>query len=224
MTFLELCKMVARESGTITGDYPVTVIGQTGRLLKIVKWVEQAWEEIQNKRNAWKFLTGTFEGETVDGLAYYAADDFGLDRLAAWPRDGMTIYDDAIGTDDEGPLTYIEWADYREMYDRGTAVEEKPVHYSISPDNELYFGPVPDGAYIVRGEYRKAPQVLGNDDDEPDMPERFHRAIAWAALVYLAEHDESNTHLMTYGRRYGVLMGNLERDQLPMITIGPALA
>ena len=39
--FLALCQKTARESGTIEGVLPSTVVGQSGRLLKVVNWVNR---------------------------------------------------------------------------------------------------------------------------------------------------------------------------------------
>ena len=50
MNFLALCQKVVRDSGTISGDRPVTVTNQTGRLGKIIHFVLEAWQEIQNDR------------------------------------------------------------------------------------------------------------------------------------------------------------------------------
>lgn len=43
MDYLTLCQKVARESGVVAGVQPATVTSQTGRLLKIVSWVNDAW-------------------------------------------------------------------------------------------------------------------------------------------------------------------------------------
>jgi hypothetical protein len=106
------------------------------------------------------------------------------------------------------------------MYDRGVQTQGRPVHYSISKAGEFCLGPVPDDAYVVRGEYRKAPQILAANGDIPEMPARFHEVIAHYGLMLLAEHDEGNLHIAVAMRRYRELMDDLERDQLPTLEIG----
>lgn len=225
-TFLELCQQVARESGTVSGVLPSTVISQQGRLAKIVHWTRTAWVEIQNQRADWLFLKDEFEGATTAGTARYTGASFDLDRWAAWDRteDTLTAYRESDGPAEEGPLLFLPWNLYRRMYGRGVQQQNKPVHFSISNRGELCLGPIPDDSYVIRGLYRKSPQILEANEDVPDMPARFHDLIAWYALLLLAEHDEAQMHIAVFLRRYRSLLGELERDQLERVEIGEALA
>jgi len=221
MTFLELCQMVSRESGTASGSLPSSVVGQTGRLLKIVSWTASAWTQIQNHRNAWLWMRGEFSGTTTAPTAKYMPASWGLTRHAAWitDDDSATIYLQSAGVADEGPLIHILWKDYRQRFGRGTQVAGKPTHYAISPAGEFCLGPIPDDVYVVNGEYRKSPQSLTANSDVPEMPARFHELVAWYGLLLLAEHDEGQIHIAMALRRYRDLIGELERDQLGTILI-----
>lgn len=221
-TFLELCQMVARESGTISGNLPSSVVNQTGRLAKVVHWTADAWRQLQLRRNAWLFMRGEFDGTTTAGAARYTGASFSIDRFGNWitEAESMTCYRQGALDEGEWPLRQIDWQTWRRTYDRGVQQQNRPLHYAISPKGELCLGPVPDGAYVVRGEYRKRPQVLAENGDVPDMPARFHDAIAWYALLLLSEHDEAQFHVATAMRRYRTILDDLERDQLPQIVIG----
>lgn len=224
--FLELCQMVARESGTVSGIQPLAVTGQTGRLGKIVFWVPEAWRQIQNRRSAWFWMEGEFEHAIVADTARYTGSSFSLDRWSAWitREDSLTIYNEALGVSDERPLIFMPFDLYRRTYDRGTQTSNYPVHYSVSPAGELCFGPVPDDTYIARGLYRKSPQVLADSGDIPEMPVQYHDLIAWNGLILLAEHDEGEIQIAVATRRSRELMGDLERDQLPQMKLPDALA
>ena len=50
MTFLELCRRLAREVDA-SGSGPSAVTGQTGENRRIVDWVASAWQDIQLQRN-----------------------------------------------------------------------------------------------------------------------------------------------------------------------------
>lgn len=224
MNYLELAQMVARESGTISGTLPSSVDSQTGRLLKIVNWVDIAWRHIQNKRNAWLWMRDDFDAPnavTSAGTKRYTAASWNLDRWAEWITDDdtVTLYEQAEGVSDEGLITYLPWNEYKTLYDRGEQTNDRPVHFSVSPAGEFCLGPIPDDTYVVRGQYRKSPQKLKDNDDTPEMPERFHELIAWYALILLAEHDEGQFHTAIAQRRYRDLMSELERDQLPRVHI-----
>lgn len=222
MDFLQIAQMVARESGTVSGNLPSSVANQTGRLLKIVNWTVTAWREIQNARNAWKWMQEDFQNNLVAGTQRYTAASFSISRLAEWIThdDTVTLYKTSLGPVDERELRFLPWEDFKRMYTRGVQQQNRPLHYSISPAGEFCVGPIPDDAYVVKGEYRKSPQTLVNNGDVPEMPERFHELIAWCALLLLAEHDEANLHIATAMRRKRELMDDLERDQLPQLHIG----
>lgn len=224
MNYLELCQMVARESGTISGTLPTAVTGQTGRLLKVVNWVDIAWRQIQNSRNAWLWMEAEYDAPdslTSAGTNRYTAASWSLSRFAEWIThpDTVTIYLQSDGVSDEGPLLELPWNTYRALYERGEQTQDKPVHFSISPANEFCVGPVPDDTYVIRGQYRKSPQELTANTDIPECPARFHEVIAWYALLLLNEHDEAQFNVATAIRRYRALRDDLERDQLPEVWV-----
>jgi len=211
-TFLQLCQAVARESGTLDASQPAAVTGQTGRLQKIVSWVSDAWVEIQNSRNAWAFMRKEFTGSLVINQARYTAGNFTITDHAEWVGD-VTLHTNGSNAD-EGPLSLISWQEWKSKFDRGEQFSQRPIHYAVSPDNKLCFGPIPDAVYTVRGEYIKTAQVLAANGDVPGIPDRFHNTIVWKALVALAEHDEANLHLVTWRNKYKECLFALERDQI----------
>lgn len=219
-TFLELARQVARESGTVAGAQPATVVGQTGRLLKIVEWTRDAWIAIQNSRPGWLFLRAEFSGETTAGQALYTAASWGLDDLAAWIDDphATTLYRTTAGVADEGEIRALPWPLYRRAYQRGVQTPKRPTAFAVSPDNAFALGPAPDDAYTVRGEYRRTAQRLADNDDVPrGLPERFHDIIAWRALIELATFDEAPEAVQRAIGEYRARLQDLERDQLPGI-------
>ncbi len=218
--------MVARESGTISGVLPISVTGQTGREAKVIYWVNEAWNQIQNDKDTWRWMRGEFDGAiSASSQRYTGAGSFSLTRWAGWitDNDTMTIYPTADGVAYETPIGPIPFANYRAMYERGTRTAGAPVVYSVSDANELCFQ-LPDTAYTVRGMYRKTPQDLTANADIPEMPVRFHNLIAWDALILLAGADESISHMQIFQQRATRLRGDLMRDQLPQISIGGPLA
>lgn len=221
MNYLQLCQAVARESGTVSGVLPVSVANVTGRLAKIVAWTAEAWQHIQNLEEAWLWMDAEFTGNLAAGAQRYTAASFNLTRFAAWGNEqaGLSAYLASAGRAEEYMLRRMEWRDFKRLHDFGAIQQSRPVHYAVSPANELCFGPVPDAPYVVRGEYRKGNQTLAANEDVPEMPERFHMLIVWYALVLLAEHDEAPTHIATSNRRYRDLLTDLRRDQLPEVRI-----
>lgn len=227
-TYLELCQMAARESGTVSGVQPSSTVNQTGRLAKICSWVNQAWNRIQMHREHWSWMRSEFTGETIAGVSAYTAAAWGLTNVARWMVDQdssgylpVTIYKTATGVSDEGEIRFIDYNTWRSRYGRGAQSNNRPIEYSISPANEFLLGPIPDDVYTVNGEFFRTSQQFSADADTPlGLPERFHDIIAWRAVLLLAEHDEGVTQIATAASNYKNLLDSLERDTLPKPGLG----
>jgi hypothetical protein len=224
-TFLALCSLMATRSGII-GAAPSAVTGQTGRQAKCVDWVMHAWELIQELQD-WDFLKAEIAAVSLTiGTASYTAATLGVaSRFGRFRHDRdegggyrpWTIYDNSIGVTDETALLEIPYTTWRQMYDRGSQTNQRPVHYAIAPDQTIRLGPIPDKAYKVRGEYVKAPQTLAADGDVPDMPSKFHSIIVWRAIMLAAEHDESPPGLAAAVTKFNQMLSDMSNDLLPEI-------
>lgn len=226
MTFLELAQAVARESGTVPEPAVLSsVTGQVGRLASIVLWVARANRMICNKHAEWRFLESEFEADTIAGTPRYTAASWNLSRFAAWKVAGplearISLYDLDIGASDEARLHYLPWKDFYQRRLRGEIDADRPIYFTVTPADEIAFSPTPDKAYRVRGIYRRAPKELTSNEDVPDLPERFHDAIMYRAMMMLADFDEAVYTRSQAEAEFRRILGDLERDQLPPITIG----
>jgi hypothetical protein len=160
-----------------------------------------------------------FTNTVLTGSPLYTAASFSLTRLGEWVTDegSLSLYS-ALA--DEAPLTFIEWSIWRQIYQRGVQTNNRPIHFSVSPSNELAFGPTPDVAYTIRGEYYKTPQILSANADIPECPVRYHDVIWLRALQFAEEFDESAQQLAWLPTRYAAAKDALEKSQLPKIQIG----
>lgn len=229
-TFLELCALLATRSGAV-GTAPAAVTGQTGRQAKCVDWVMNAWTLIQNDLPEANWLQGEVSAVslTISTMSYSATALGVATRFGSWKGDRMvdglayrpwTIYNNSIGQSDETVLREITYQQWRVNYDRNTHTATRPLYYAMAPDDTMRFGPKPDIAYKVRGEYQKSPQVLAANGDIPEMPTRFHETIVWRAIMLIAGHDESDPAYNQASAKYGENMLAIMRDCLPKITIG----
>jgi hypothetical protein len=223
-TFLTLCQEVARDSGTVSGTQPTTVTGQSGRLGKIVAYTAEAWTRIQNLHAAWRFLRKEFPATalTASGTARYTGASWSITDLAEWITEphAVTLYKQSTGVADEGEIRCVEWLEWRRVYGRGAQTNGRPSCYTISPAGEFCLGLTPDDTYVINGEYRRTPQVLAANADEPLCPARFHDIIKFRALMLLDEHDEAPLPLSFAVVNFKDLLSSLERDQLPRVQIG----
>jgi hypothetical protein len=224
-TFLELAKSLARESGSFDPSSLTGVSGLTGRPEKVVNWINRAWLNIQNSRRDWGWLVSPFEVDLIPGSSVYTPASFNLTRFSSWMKDycgyqPLTIYDPLIGQSDETALLFIPYEWWQTKWNRGDQTNwNRPIEYSISPRNELVFGPIPDQTYVVRGQYQKGPQTLEAANDVPEMPARFHDMIVWEGMRLMMVSDGDYQESQYPTMEMVGLRHELELDQLPEITV-----
>lgn len=227
-TFLELVKDLARQDGSISPLSITSVVDQTGRPEKMVNYVQKAYNNIQRSRRDWGWLTEEFVATLIPGTPIYTHNSFNLNRWANWVGDKVTgymplsLYDPALGIADEHEIAEVAYDYWRSRYGRGdqnSMYWDRPVEWTVSPKNELIFGPWPDDAYQIRGQYQKGPQQLVANDDVPEMPERFHDYIVWEAERLLLIHDGAYQESQFPTQEMATLRHELEIDQLPEVWV-----
>ena len=237
MTFLELCNQVASDSATFDEGAIASVVSQTGRKAKVVRWTNMAWRSIQNAHVAWRWMQSEFSFPTIIGTQRYAGTSAtdtiaaaAITRFAEWINVGLgekriRLYDTTIGLADKGPLQFVRWEDFYANRVSTAAANGKPTMFSIDPANNLCLFPVPDSVnYVVSGPYRKSVQTLSIDTDVPEMPTDFHDVISSVATGFLQLHDEGMQMLPLWKLRENSDFCRLEMRQLPPITLSGPLA
>lgn len=216
-SFLELCGELATDSG-LFGSAPTAVTGQTGRQAKCVYWVKEAWRQMQNELADANFLRAEFEGSLAANVLTYSAGDLGITNFARW-LGNISIHTVGDQTD-ESDLVRITHDRWRRTYDFGTHDANRPVYWTVAPDESLCVGPKPDIAYTIRGEYQRAPQVLAANADTPLLPTRFHSAIVYRAEMLANSADEAWDALRASQAKYQPILLDIQRDCLPSVTTG----
>lgn len=217
MTYLELC-VRAREEAGITGSGPTSVTGQTGQLLRLVNWVQQAWVEIQLMRPNWNFMHAEFSFDTVAETRDYLAADYSIADMKLWDENSFIAHEAAIGESSQFPLIYLPYGKWRDTYRVGMNVRtsDKPVYITVLPTNEVRFEPKPDKIYTVEGDYKRSSQTLTADDDElTSFPDDFHMIIVWQALKYYGFYESAPEVLEEAEVNFDNLLYRLELEQLP---------
>jgi hypothetical protein len=224
VNFLQLCTAAASDSGTIAGlPSFTTVAGATGRVAKLVGWVRDAYIDIQNERTDWLWMRKDFSHALTIGQREYTPAQLGISDFGKFLTDTpeqrvMSIYDPAQGQGQESHIQQVPWQWYRQTYDFGSHDAQQPSVWTQRGSN-LWVGPTPDKAYILRGEYRATAQVLASDTDVPEMPERFHRLIVAEAIRLMARSDEAFQVIVERSEQYLRLRNPLVIDQTPEASI-----
>lgn len=228
LTYLQLSQRLRQEAG-LSGTGPTTVIGQTGDMKRVVDWIANAYNDIQNASMTWRFLRVSFNFPTVIGTNEYAPGDVGITDHATWitrNRDqsgAIRVYENV---NDENRLQHFQWDDYREAYETGSnrSITGRPSIITVKPNQSLVIWPIPDRVYTIDGERYKAGAQLTANDDTPNWPSRFDLIAVWKGLIDYgawAGADEKYAHGTN---RYLELKRKLEIDQQEIMRYGRTLA
>lgn len=154
MNFLQLCQR-SREKCGISGSGPAAVTGQSGEMLRVINWVNEAWMEIQNSRTNWMWMRGEFTFNTVAAQQAYTTTEAGVAATHShWWMDTLRIYRADVGVNDEQHLHQTDYADFRDVYQFSARMNGRPTAVAVRPwDQALLLGPVPERTYTVVGEY-----------------------------------------------------------------------
>ena len=229
-TYLQLSTQL-RQLATDAGTGPTTVTGQTGELARFVTFISDYYVELQAERDDWLWLRKSFTVNTVAGTGEYAytsctdtATSAAIARFSSWYKRSFKAYLSSGGVGGEYDLVWMDWDDFKRKYRFGTLTNGVPRHVSMDPTMKFALGPKPDAVYVVSGDFNKGPQVLAADADEPEMPSRFHKLVAYGALMKYGLHRVAPEAIQLAQIEGARLRFALERDQLPPITTGGSLA
>lgn len=225
MTFLQLAQRLRQEcAGNGTG--PSTVVGQTGELKRIVDWIIEADEDVQQEHDSWKFMVNTFTLNTVaDDGSYTAADCVvPVTDLRDWKQETFKIYLLSAGLSDESPLRWVHYQYWYEQYNTGAQTSQRPIHFAVGNDQSIKLGPVPNGIYRVSGEYQRAVTALADDDDTPVYPGEFHMLPVYGGMMKYGRYTGAAEVFQDGERLYNQMLRRMERSQLPRTRLARPLA
>ena len=235
-TFQELCAELHGET-IDSGSFPATVIGVTGEHARTVRWVRNAYRELQNRHQDWLWLRSRWTVDTTSGDDEYAYGDVTDSRLTGaisrfsrwWLYDiegfpNVKSYLTSAGVSGEKYLIPLSWPAFRDLYKKGTQTNNAPVHVSVDPQRNLVFGPKPNGIYTITGEYQMSAQVLSLDADTPEMPVDYHMLIVYLAMKKYGA-NRSAPEVLSRGITEGnALLRQIEGNQRPECGMAGSLA
>lgn len=228
MTFIQLCQMVHRYIGggqeLASTLYPASTTGQVEQAGEIVKWVNDAYSQIQMEQRDWNWLRGRASLPIVNAvntitqaaaIATHSDYDYLIPLVDGLGRAYVLVYDPVVGVGDETFCFFVEWPDYHGWKDRGVLPTGKPGYFSIRPDKTIELSPTPNKNYTLVADYYKSVDTLSGDSDTPWMPPRYHEAIAWKAAQYWALQRESANKYQLFKSEYEKVMNRMRIEQLP---------
>lgn len=234
MTFLELARALRQETETAgAAAAPSTVVAQTGELKRLCDWIIAAWQDLQNAKTQWRWMRRPFTFNTVandDSYAYTDVTDVDatgvITRFSHWwahdECDPYLAYLSSGGVAGQYRLIYLPWEQFKWQYRFGTQNATQPIHVSVDHSNNLVLGPKPDAVYVVTGDFQRSMQTLALDADIPEMPVAYHMLIVYRAMEKYGANSVAAEIFARAQLEVARLMGALEDNQLPMMSLaGP---
>ena len=220
MNYLQLCQRASSEFG-MSGAGPSSVLSQTGEYARLVRWIATAWEDLQLERPNWFWMRGSFSFTVTPGDRQYSAADVGIaSRFGLWDINSLRIY--RVSQNDELPLTFMSYEDFRAAYIIGPQTQSQPLYFTFDPALNLLLGPTPEYAYTVSGEYFKSVQTLAADADTPEMPSQFHLAILYRAMQLYGRYEGAPELVQDGAFNYRRMLRFIELNQMSTVnTAGP---
>lgn len=233
-TYLQLC-VKARRDCRLPGTGPDAVTGQTGVFGRLVDWVSDAYIQIQERHDEWRWMRRTATVSTTaddDDYAYGEwtdqTDSVVISRFSRWrlndPWDQPKCYLSSSGVSAQYWLTYLDWDSFKTIYKIGSQSSGQPAHIAINPNDEIVLGPAPDDTYVVTADYYLGPQTLAADSDTPDMPSRYHNLIVYEAMKRYGTTEGAANIFIEGNQQANRMMRALERSQLPGFRLAEAMA
>lgn len=229
MNFLELTQRLCREVGT---GAVTTTINQSGEARRMVDWLNSAWMEIQGKHQDWDWLRTSASWATVASQATYAlgsgAGTIGVTAatFGKWDKETFRCYLTASGTSDEAYLPFMDYEDWRNLYQYGsnrTSIN-RPTVFTIAPNKSIGLGSVPPVGYTVTADYFTCPLEMTADADIPALPAHFHLAIVYRAMMMYGAFEVASEVYQRGENDYRKMLHRIENDRLPRAKMGGPLA
>ncbi len=221
MTYLDLCQRTAIEAGIANAsqsNLPIGITGQVGELARVVKYVADAWREIQGNKH-WDWM---WEQPTISiaaGASSVAAGNVSQER---W--DKCSVYIPTVNSDSAGRyLEYLPWDVFRTQYPRILTGSSIGV-WSIAPDRTFRInGVAPTGGFVCTAERYASPTNLSMATDVPGMPADFHMLIVYKAMRKLAGFDEAGSQRQVALDEERALWNDLTIRCLPSMRLGGSI-
>ncbi len=226
MNRLELVQRLCGECGA--GNKPTTTTAQTGESLRLVDWIDSAWNDIQTAHQDWGWLRTSTSWVTADGQSAYTTAQCGIaaGTFGMWAKGTFRNYPTSTGNAGEIPMGWMGYDNWRDTYLFGgnRSVRARPVEFSIGPDKSINLGPVPAAGYTLTADYFTAPTVMTTDTDTPAMPVQYHLAIVYKAMMFYGGYESAPEVYQRGELEFGKLMDRMTLDRLPEVGFGGPLA
>lgn len=197
------------------------VTGQTGALRRITQYVADAWLEIQTARRDWTFRWAEFSKTLTAGSQVYNLQTAIAGGQILLSTNQFTI-EKASDNTTRHRLTLLDYSYFENLYGAQVIQAGNPLYMAIQPDGQnVKFDVTLDADYILKGKYLTAPQTLAANTDTPTgLPDAYHLAIFYRALMKWAEFEEAQQIYITARNSDMEWQARMANDLCPKVLFG----
>lgn len=226
-TYLQLVARLKQECA-IPGAVPSTLVGLTAEseAQRLKDWIADAWFAILELHPDWKFRRRSITPfATTNGQGTYTQAQCGItaNTLGRWMLDSFRAYRTTTGLSGEYHLHEIDYDEWRDRYLFGAnrTAYSHPRRIGVHPETDgLIVGPIPLSGYTIVGDYYLAPTRLSADGDLPGLPAQHDDlGIVYKAMISYGGYEADSTTFQTAQREYTKFINQLEREQLPRMSL-----
>lgn len=209
MTYLEICQAVRAQAG-IAGSGPSNVTGQTGIEADIVRWVDEAYNEIQSLYENWNFMWVQESFTLPAGIAVYPVmSTFNLRKVS---DDVITA---KVGTNSFTRMRNIPWAYWKNSNKYLSTAVGITSYLTEDPSGTYRFSPIPSESTEISIEGFTVPDVMSVSTDVPVFPTQYHDTIKTLALLKYSEYYNAPEIYKTAKLTYDTLLDKMKYSELP---------
>jgi len=208
-TYLEICQSVRAQAG-IAGSGPSNVQNQVGIYANVVRWVDEAYNEIQTLHPNWNFLYSQRTLTFPSGFnSYPVLLSEGLREIA----NDSYVWQFQLGR--KTRLEYLPWHIYKNA-DRFLEDETgSPEVITADPSGNLVIWPTPDEDYQITFEGFIVPDVMDISSDIPIIPAQYHDLIKLKALMKYSENFTADTVYRSADTNFRLMLRKMQFSELP---------
>lgn len=202
------------EFGLSGGSGPSSVVNQSGEFARVVNWIADACQDIDNKWEDWRYLWNRYTGTLSASESTPSAITQSGVIVRRWKTKSLKYRIANPLASTWSRVSYMDFQDFEDVIDPDTAIAGAPTYWTVMPDNSIQFDKPADQDYDLKGEFYRSPPVLANNNDTPLMPPDYHRIIIVRALMYYANREDAPELINASISEFPDILEKLESSQL----------